>query len=489
MIINESSATHIIKNNIVGDNAGVDPLIVDIRGTGGFTFDGTINNNGNVLNVQGNTSSSTTVTFNGAISGSSGFFKDNSNITAVFGATNSYTGQTTINAGTLRVDAGATLGGGDVRIASNGRLELNGSSTVASIAEQGTGNSGVINLGTGATLTINGANKGGSFQNSISGSGNLTMAGSGTTSLGLFGNQTYSGTTTVSGGKISSGVSMATSAVIVSGGEFEMTADDKLVDTVTLSISGGLLDLQGTETVRSLSSSGGSITLGAGKSLSVTANSSIGSGSTITGGTLKATGGTLTFNSSTGNTTAVSIESGARLTGTGRIGGTTSISTASILNPSAQASGSRMTVDSGLALNTGSIFQWDLNATSLDPSANASNTGTYSQLAATGAATGSAVFDIVLGSNSYSDAFWNTDKNWNNIFSASGLSALNTLFTTIRGAGLVSSGTGASAVATASGEGEFRFSGTTLQWTAVPEPSSALVGLLISAGLLRRRRI
>ena len=36
--------------------------------------------------------------------------------------------------------------------------------------------------------------------------------------------------------------------------------------------------------------------------------------------------------------------------------------------------------------------------------------------------------------------------------------------------------------------GSFTISGTSLTWTAVPEPTSALVGLLITAGLLRRRR-
>jgi autotransporter-associated beta strand protein len=488
MIINDSSATHVINNNIVGDPSGTDPLLVELRSTGGLTFGGTINNNGNVLNVQGSTSSSTAVTFNGSISGSAGFYKDNSNITAVFGATNTYSGQTTINAGTLRVNSGASLGGGDVRIASAGSLELNGSSTIASIAELGTGNSGIVSIGTGATLTLNGANKGSLFQNSISGAGNLTMAGSGTTSLGLFGTQSYTGTTTVSGGKISSGVTMATSAIVVSGGEFEVTADNRLADSATLAISGGLLDLQGTDTIASLSSTGGSVTLGAGKTLSVTADSSIGSSSTITGGTLRAAGGTLTFNSASGNSSAVTIESGATLTGTGRVGGVTSIGTAGILNPTAQASGSRMALDSSLSLAAGSIFQWNLNGGSSDPGANFTNSGTYGQLAAAGAASGSAVFNIILGSNNYADAFWNTDKSWSNIFAASGLTALNTLFTTFSGNGLVATGSGATAIATATDEGHFSFSGTSLQWTAVPEPSSALVGLLIGAGLLRRRR-
>ena len=98
------------------------------------------------------------------------------------------------------------------------------------------------------------------------------------------------------------------------------------------------------------------------------------------------------------------------------------------------------------------------------------------------------MFSIVQGANGYGDAFWDTNKSWNNVFSAAGLTALNTLFTTFSGSGLTPTGTGATAIATASGEGQFNFSGTTLQWTAVPEPTTSLVGLLIGAGLLRRRR-
>ena len=36
--------------------------------------------------------------------------------------------------------------------------------------------------------------------------------------------------------------------------------------------------------------------------------------------------------------------------------------------------------------------------------------------------------------------------------------------------------------------GAFTITGTSLTWTAVPEPTSALAGLLLTAGLLRRRR-
>ncbi len=36
-------------------------------------------------------------------------------------------------------------------------------------------------------------------------------------------------------------------------------------------------------------------------------------------------------------------------------------------------------------------------------------------------------------------------------------------------------------------QGAFTFNGTDLNWTAVPEPTSALAAVLLGAGLLRRR--
>jgi len=204
-------------------------------------------------------------------------------------------------------------------------------------------------------------------------------------------------------------------------------------------------------------------------------------------GTTTVSAGTLAINGNqTSATGAVTVTS--KLTGTGTIGGATTINASGTLAPTAQISGSKMTIASTVNFASNSIFQWDLNASITDPGATASNTGTYGQLAATGAATGTSVFTIVLGTNSYAAAFWDTNKSWNNVFSAAGLTNLNTLFTTFSGTGLTPTGTGATAIATASGEGQFSFSGTTLQWTAVPEPSTSLAGLLIAAGLLRRRR-
>lgn len=61
-------------------------------------------------------------------------------------------------------------------------------------------------------------------------------------------------------------------------------------------------------------------------------------------------------------------------------------------------------------------------------------------------------------------------SNWATAFGSS-VSVVNSSFTSISPVG-----------------GSFTLSGNTLSWTAVPEPTSALAGLLIGAGLLRRRR-
>ena len=91
----------------------------------------------------------------------------------------------------------------------------------------------------------------------------------------------------------------------------------------------------------------------------------------------------------------------------------------------------------------------------------------------------------MLSGNAFSDAFWTTNKSWTNIYSGAGTPAnLAAVFTSFSPTG------GLDSFGVVSGVGQFSFNGSTstLNWTAVPEPTSALAGLLITAGLLRRRR-
>ncbi len=81
---------------------------INLSSSGGLNFGGTINNQGSWVDVVGSTSSSVFATFNGVISGSGGLYKNNANTTAVLAADNTYSGGTTIDAGTLQVGVGGS---------------------------------------------------------------------------------------------------------------------------------------------------------------------------------------------------------------------------------------------------------------------------------------------------------------------------------------------------------------------------------------------
>uniref|UniRef100_UPI0025C68B39 immunoglobulin domain-containing protein n=1 Tax=Flavobacterium sp. UBA7682 TaxID=1946560 RepID=UPI0025C68B39 len=102
-ITNTSTATHVINNNIEGDGDVADPLEIYVY-DGNLTFNGTMNNMGSWIDVYGNSGRS--VAFTGAISGNGGFtVKQNVTVT-LSNATNSYTGSTTVESGTLIVQKG-----------------------------------------------------------------------------------------------------------------------------------------------------------------------------------------------------------------------------------------------------------------------------------------------------------------------------------------------------------------------------------------------
>jgi len=204
--------------------------------------------------------------------------------------------------------------------------------------------------------------------------------------------------------------------------------------------------------------------------------------------------GTLLVNGSLGNT-AVTV-GGATATGTPALGGGGTIGGATVIvgagggvagthAPTARTSGNGQTFTSTLTYDTGSIFEWDLNAATSNTGT--SNQGSYGQVIATGASGsvtgGAAVFKVVLGGNTFADAFWDTNKSWSNIFTGTGApTSLSALFNSFDATGgLTSSGVVA-------GQGYFTMSSTSLTWTAVPEPTTALAGILLGAGLLRRRR-
>lgn len=151
------------------------------------------------------------------------------------------------------------------------------------------------------------------------------------------------------------------------------------------------------------------------------------------------------------------------------------------------------TFSSTLAYGSGSIFEWNLDASHADPGEGALNSGNFDKVSATGAVTGSAaVFKVALGTNAFTDAFWSTNKSWSIFSTGAGSNNLTAIFSSFAGTGIGSSGL----VKGQGYNGLFSFleSNSTLYWTrmegyeVVPEPGSALAGLLLAAGLLRRKR-
>jgi autotransporter-associated beta strand protein len=236
-----------------------------------------------------------------AISGSGGLTKINSN-TVTLNAATTYTGATTISAGSLKAGAvNVFSSGSDYTISSGATLDLGGNNnSVKSIAGAGT-----VTFGAG-TLTIAGASAT-SFTGNLGniGTGGLTINNSSATlTLSGSANASYTGTTTLTAGTLavsaSSALSNATGTVSVQGGTLSFA------NTLSSASMGGSLSMS-SGTISLFNGSHGTLTLAAGKDFSVsggtlkltlgaisgTHDTIAGSGGTFTfGGTLDLTGST-----------------------------------------------------------------------------------------------------------------------------------------------------------------------------------------------------
>jgi autotransporter-associated beta strand protein len=229
----------------------------------------------------------------------------------------------------------------------------------------------------------------------------------------------------------------------------------------------------GTLNLTAASSFTGATSVSGGK-LTVTSTGSINSTSGIS-----IAGGGFNYNSATALSKSVTFTgTGGTLGGSGTITPAVTVTAGNTYSAGTDGDPGTQTLAGGLSLAAGSIFHWDLDATSgADPGVVA-NSGIYDKV--TGNGGGGGVFHVVLGSNLFTSPFWDTDKSWTDIFSGS-----DPVFTLFGG------GDGVASVASnglVAGQGRFSYTGGSLTWTAVPEPTGALVVMLLGAGLLRRRR-
>lgn len=397
-----------------------------------------------------------------------------------------------VNTGNLTFDAGINLNGGTRTLTaasttsniafdslvSNGGIikegpgtfKLNGSNTFAGGF---TLNAGVV------TISTNGLGSVGSITSSAFGTGLLTLNG-GTVSSATATNRpilnavTFGGNVGFGGGSGSGAGGVLFSADANLGGATR-TLTTTVDTTFNGIVSNGGLTKDGSSTLilNAENTYSGTTTVSAG-------TLQLGSGGSITSSSAirVASGATLDVSAVSGYTVGASASQ--TLGGSGGVTGAVTIGSLGTHNAgdaAVNAGVGSQAFSSTLTYGNGSIFNWDLNANST-----ASGFDTVSAGGAVTAGTTS-IFNVVLGTTALAGITDNGNTFWNTPFNSQSWSMASIFGQAISGSfESVTTSTDVSA------KGQFTITGSNLTWTAVPEPTSALAGILLGAGLLRRRR-
>jgi autotransporter-associated beta strand protein len=190
-------------------------------------YDGTISNSGTFIY-----SSTADQILAGVISGTGALTKEENSILTLT-ATNTYTGLTTVSAGTLTLDQASnttgtvikdtnavTVNGGILNLADTtetiGALTLT-SGSITGTNKTLTGSSYTLNPGDGVSVSI---------QPILAGSGNLTKSAAGTATLSAA--NTYTGTTTISDGTLTVTGTLSDSTAVTNNGTYNLNATDTI---------------------------------------------------------------------------------------------------------------------------------------------------------------------------------------------------------------------------------------------------------------------
>lgn len=340
----------------------------------------------------------------------------------------------------------------------DGVLRLNRSGATGNIAGPlGTGTTTLA----GGTLTAVGASAR-SLTNPVVFNGSFAVSAAATDTGAI----TFNGGVNVSGDSTISVPGTAASALIGSS-----ATSPALTGTARLTKTG-----TGIFRINSTSTYGGAISVNDG-------TLTVGNAATLTiagGGSLTTAGGSIAAGNAT---SAIVISSGASLNGVGTVGANTTI--AGLHRPG--ASPGTQSFSGGLTYSPSSTLAWELH-----DNATATRGTNFDAVDVTGGAfdlqSGATISLNFTGSVDFTNAFWNTDQSW--------------LVVDLGASTTGDGGTGTFDIGTITGgsyspaEGFFTVSRVAdgaakndvfLNWTAVPEPSAALLALL-GAGVFARRR-
>jgi autotransporter-associated beta strand protein len=265
--------------------------------TGATTID-----NGITLTGAATISNTANVTIDGVISGGHSLTKTGSGV-LMLARDNTYAA-TNVDAGTLSVSSDSNLGSDAITLAAGTTLAINGATTI----DNAIALTGAATISNAANATIDGV---------ISGAHNLTKTGSAT--LTLAANNTYSGNTIVSAGGLTliggssigdgSAVSVASGATLTLGGGSEtigsLLGDGNIVLGYNLTTGGNNAS---TTFSGVISGTGNGITKTGSGTLTLSGTNTYTGSTTVSAGTLGLSGG-----AAISDTSAVTVSSGATL--------------------------------------------------------------------------------------------------------------------------------------------------------------------------------
>ncbi|MBZ9767076.1 autotransporter-associated beta strand repeat-containing protein [Mesorhizobium sp. CA6] len=268
------------------------PSTISNDGTGALTFSGPASfvagGVADTLTLGG--SFAGTSTLSGVISGAGNLTMNGAGTWVVSGS-NTFTGTTTVQSGTLTAGSSAAFGPSNPLVVNGGTLNLGGfDMTARSLA--GTG--GTMDLGSN-NLTLNGTSGSTAYAGVITGAGGLTKLGASTQTL--TGANTYSGATTIGGGTLA----------------LDFTAPGAPTNNIisassALNMNGGTLTVKGGTGANSQSFSGLNVTAGNNR---IIGTAGAGGALTVNLGAVSRTGGLVDFGIGAGTSMATSNADGA----------------------------------------------------------------------------------------------------------------------------------------------------------------------------------